>query len=184
MKVESMRNKSINTKSNHGHKSPLLRTLMIGFLVLSVSGCSTTALSESYSVPNEALGIVSIESPTVGSLLHLRGLAGKGALVRKDAKAACHKSAIRIVAGDFNGNGISIKDSKKIMLAIYSHSALKKLRDGDAVVSEDYTVSMLGRPKGDIEIISGLALSQGFVLDPGAWSFSSWLGINEVEGDC
>ncbi|ADZ89689.1 hypothetical protein [Marinomonas mediterranea] len=162
----------------------LLSVSMIIVSMLSLSACSSATVKAPVSIPEDALGVVFIDSPTVGSLLYLRGIAGKGELIRKESHDLCYRSALRIAAGDFNGEGISIKDANTIVLAVYDPKAIKRLKEGDEIVSEDYDISVSGEPHGDIEIISGLSLSQGFVLNPGEWSLSFLFGINEERISC
>ncbi|TDO95776.1 hypothetical protein [Marinomonas balearica] len=165
-------------------RSRLLSAIMIVLSMLSLPASSSGTVKMPFAIPEDALGVVSIKSPTVGSLLYLRGLAGKGDFVRKDSSFLCYRSTIRIAAGDFNGEGISIRGAEPIVLVVYDEGAVEKLRQGDEIVSEDYEVSVVGQPHGDMEIISGLSLSHGFVLNPGEWSLSSLLGINEDPVGC
>lgn len=120
-----------------------------------------------------ALGLVVIESPKVGNLLSLRGIAGKGHFLQMVTADTCSKSLIRLAAGDFRGSNISIKKSEPIHLVIYSEALMQKIRNGDEISSEEYLTSYVDEPHGDIAIIQGLEKSQSFILNPVEWSLFS-----------
>ena len=176
--------------NNLPHLSTVLCSIL---LLLSLAACSNDTKSSVNSNQEWADGIkavVYIESPKVGTLLQLRGIAGKGVIIVKNDKqsagqTACLSSPIRLAAGDFGGASIGIQTAKPIRLYIYSNKVKAELMAGDEVVSEDYVITDQTDPThGDIKIESGLTLSYGFVLNPGEWSWSSVFGLDYVEEGC
>lgn len=168
------------------------KLLYLCLLGLSVSACSSgfssgqSAWSSQHANQDDIKGMVYIASPSVGSLLQLRGIAGKGVLtVRQESADTCITVPIRLAAGDFGGTDIGIHSSAAIRLLIYSHDVADKLLSGDEIVSEDYDVTEQSDLRsGDIKIESGLNLSYGFVLNPGEWFWSSLFGLDERNGPC
>jgi hypothetical protein len=163
--------------------------LLVG---VSISACSSgfnnprSAWSNQYADLDHIKGVVDIESPTVGTLLQLRGVAGKGILtVKQETPDTCVSVPVRLAAGDFGGESIGIHSSAAIRLVINSSEVANKLLSGDEVVSEDYDVTQLSdSQRGDIKIESGLDSSYGFVLNPGEWFWSSWFGLDQTEVSC
>jgi len=163
---------------------PHLSTKLCLFIVvLLLSGCGTPESSlkltstEDAFLSNDIKGIVIIEAPKIGSLLHLRGIAGKGELItNQDGSAQCASSSIKFVAGDFGGSSIGIETRKPIRLVIYSDDIINRLIQGDKVVSKHYEVTnQQDDHHGDIRIESGLASSYGFVLREDSDTWPSWL---------
>ena len=176
--------------NNLPHLSTVLCSMM---LLLSLAACSNDTKSSVNGHQEWADGIkavVYIESPKVGTLMNLRGIAGKGVIVVKNDKqsagqAACLSSPIRLAAGDFGGDSIGFQKAEPIRLYIYSNKVMAELMAGDEIVSEDYLITDQRDPNdGDIKIDSGLTLSYGFVLNPGEWSWSSVFGHDYVEEGC
>lgn len=168
---------------------PHLSTVLYSFLlIVSVSACSSEeALVEKERINSDEIkGIVQIDHPKAGSLLHLRGIAGKGEFItRRKNRDGCVSIPIRFAAGDFEGSNISIQYVDSIKLAIYSDEAAKKLIFGNEVVSENYHVTDTSNPQlGDIRIESGLTLSYGFVLNPEEWSWSSLISSGHTRASC
>jgi hypothetical protein len=175
----------MKTVNNLPHLSTVLSVFM---LVLFVSACShEDALVEKTFVDSDGIkGIVRITSPKAGSLLHLRGIVGKGEFItQREDRDGCISIPIRFAAGDFEGSNISIQSVDSINLAIYSNEAARKLIVGHEVVSEDYHVTDPSNALlGDIHIESGLTLSYGFVLNPGEWSWSSLMSSAHTKTSC
>jgi hypothetical protein len=100
-------------------------------------------------------------------------------------KQTCFTSRLRLAAGDFGGSNVSVYSSDPIRLNIYSQEIVEKLSSGVKIVSEDYLITEhFEEGFGDIQIISGLNLSHGFVLNPGEWSWSTIFGIKKKEVSC
>ncbi|RBP78227.1 hypothetical protein EBI01_18610 [Marinomonas rhizomae] len=176
--------------NNLPHLSTILCSVL---LLLSVSACSREVKNthESSLVSSDNIkAVVYIESPKVGTLLQLRGIAGKGLLIvknddKQNEQVTCSSSPIRFAAGDFGGDSIGIQSMEPIRLLIYSDKVVKKLNAGDEIVTEDYDITDRGDARlGDIKIESGLTLSYGFVLNPGEWSWSSVFGLDREKVDC
>lgn len=180
---------------------PHLSTILCSFIVLfTLSGCNSVSDasasdSSSFSQSDRVKGVVLIESPKMGSLLYLRGIAGKGVLTFKANasnvsgeeldKHQCLSTPIRFAAGDFSGSSIGINNVQSIRLLVYSDEIMDKLISGDEVVSKDYLVTVQKENSyGDIKIASGLTLNYDFVLNPGEWSWSSLLGLDQEKVNC
>ena len=174
---------------------PHLSTKLCSFwLFLSLFSAETMALD--ISAPSEIKAVVYIASPKVGTLLQLRGIAGKGvlvfreesvrrAIVKQQGNTHCISAPIRFAAGDFGGSAIGIQSINSIRLLIYSDKVANKLIAGEEIVSEDYDITDQSDARlGDIKIESGLTLSYGFVLNPGEWSWSSVFGLDQKDVDC
>jgi hypothetical protein len=175
------------------NKLPLLHTVISLFLVCaSLSACSSgfdsdqSAWSNQHPDVDEIKGMVYIASPTVGTLLQLRGIAGKGVLtIKQEGEENCLSFPVRLAAGDFGGSNIGVHPSGAIRLVIYSSDVANKLLSGDEIVSEKYDVTELSDLRhGDIKIESGLNLSYGFVLNPGEWFWSSLFGPDQKKAPC
>lgn len=176
--------------NNLPHLSTMLCSIL---LLLSVSACSSKAKNTNESnlaFSDNIKAVVYIESPKAGTLLQLRGIAGKGVLIankdnRQEGQTTCVSSPIRLAAGDFGGDSIGIQSVEPIRLLIYSDKVAEKLIAGDEVVSEHYVITEQSDAQlGDIKIESGLTPSYGFVLNPGEWSWSSVFGLDHDEVDC
>lgn len=176
--------------NNLPHLSTMLCSIL---LLLSVSACSSEAKTTNESnlaFSDDVKAVVYIESPKVGTLLQLRGIAGKGVLIakkdnRQEDQSTCVSAPIRLAAGDFSGDSIGIQSAEPIRLLIYSDKVAEKLGRGDEVVSEHYVITdQNDTGLGDIKIESGLTLSYGFVLNPGEWSWSSVFGLDHHDVNC
>lgn len=130
-------------------------------------------------IPSGAFGVVQIETPRSATLLHLRGVAGRGiAIIKSDDNQDCLRFPIRFVAGDFGGDGISAYTQKPIRLIIQTTAVAKALVRGDDVVSDMYrTSTWINDANADIVIERGLGDDYGFVLNPGSSVFADILGI-------
>ncbi|WP_394182897.1 hypothetical protein [Marinomonas posidonica] len=176
--------------NNLPHLSTMLCSILLLFLVSACSRETTNADQNSMAFSDNIKAVVYIESPKVGTLLQLRGIAGKGVLIakkdnRQEEQTTCVSSPIRFAAGDFNGDSIGIQSVEPIRLLIYSDKVTEKLIGGDEVVSEHYVITDQSKPQlGDIKIESGLTLSYGFVLNPGEWSWASVFGLDHDEVGC
>ena len=90
---------------------------------------------------------------------------------------------IRLVAGDFGGDDISIQGTSPIRLILRSARVADALADGDDVVSDMYRVSSRqDDDDADIIIQSGLSESHGFVLNPGGSVVADVFGATEPHG--
>ena len=168
----------------------ILCSSLLVLLLFSIATSASVIKTTNTHVSKEIKGVVYISSPHIGTLLHLRGIAGKGVLISrkkstKQGDAACLSTPIRFAAGDFNGSNIGIHATEAIRLAIYSGKVMSKLMAGDEVVSKHFNITDQSEEKlGDINIESGLTLSYGFVLNPGEWSWASLLGTGQEKVDC
>ena len=137
-------------------------------------------------IPAGAIGIALIETPRVAKLLKLRGVMGTGTVtLRSDTSQDCLTLPVRLVAGDFGGDGISIHKTSPIRLIIRSQRAADALAGGDDVVSDMYRISsQVNDPKADIIIQSGLSDSHGFVLNPGSSLVADVFGTTASHTAC
>ncbi|MBD5770873.1 hypothetical protein [Marinomonas colpomeniae] len=188
----------MKTVNNLPHLSTILCSLML-FLWLFSTGTSASIVKSAVNgddsiesqISKEIKAIVYIESPKVGALMYLRGIAGKGELISRSSlekqqdNTRCISAPIRFAAGDFNGSSIGIDSTDAIRLTIYSDEVANQLIAGDEVVSEDFDITDSSEGRlGDIKIESGLTLSYGFVLNPGEWSWSSLFGNDKENTSC
>ncbi|WP_413700827.1 hypothetical protein ACLKMH_03135 [Psychromonas sp. KJ10-10] len=143
-------------------------------------------LKMEYSIPDGVVGVIIIDSTRMGNLLQLRGIVGKGVLVTKqDIKQACFVSRLRLVAGGFDGSNVSIHSSTPIQLNIYAQEIIDKLEAGVEIISKDYLIiDHVAEGVGDIQIVTGLGLNHGFVLNPGEWSWSTLFDEKKKEVIC
>jgi len=169
---------------------PHLSTVLCSFWLLLVL-FSVEISANSTKTSSDIKAVVYIESPKVGTLLQLRGIAGKGVFIAREVSikqqddVLCTSAPIRFAAGDFGGSTVGIHSTDAIRLIIYSDKVAEKLIDGDEVVSDDYDITDQADMRlGDIKIESGLTLSYGFVLNPGEWSWPSVFGLDHEKVDC
>lgn len=180
--------------NNLPHLFTLVCTLLV-FLTLPAYSHATNSTGsteqDERAMPDDIKGVVIIESPKTGTLLQLRGIAGRGMLIARETftqqqdEAHCVSVPMRFAAGDFGGSTSGIRTAEPIQLMIYDDEVVQKLITGDEVVSEDYDITGQNEARlGDIKIISGLTLSYGFVLNPGEWSWLSMFGQAQDEVSC
>lgn len=137
-------------------------------------------------IPAGAYGIVWINTPRTATLLQLRGVAGRGTVIlRSNNHRDCLSFPIRLVAGDFGGDGISAYTAKPIHLIIRTEQVANALRGGQDVVSDMYRISnQQNAANADIVIQSGLSDSHGFVLNPGSSVLADVFGANVNHTAC
>lgn len=137
-------------------------------------------------IPAGAFGIVQIDTPRAATLLHLRGVMGRGtATIRSEDNHDCLSLPIRFVAGDFGGDSISAHTRKPIRLILQTASVAKALARGEDVVSDMYrTSSQMTDSNADIVIERGLSDGYGFVLNPGASVVADVLGAKASRTTC
>lgn len=137
-------------------------------------------------IPAGAIGVVQIGAPRVATLLQLRGVMGSGVVIlRSDESRDCLTLPIRLVAGDFGGDGISAHAIGPIRLIIRTARVANALADGDDVVSDNYRVSSAkDDPDADIIIQGGLSESHGFVLNPGSSVVADIFGTTTSHTAC
>ncbi|WP_428241429.1 hypothetical protein [Gynuella sp.] len=136
-----------------------------------------------YVIPDGAQGIAIIRHPREATLLQLRGMAGTGDVILKDSQhEKCLKIPIRFAAGDFGGRGIGTHQAKPVLLEIRSAQAAEILADDKDIVSDQYRIGT--DSSADIVVLSGLAMSQGFVLNPGLSFMAEILGARHQRVDC
>lgn len=148
---------------------------------------STAVQTESGQViPAGAFGVVQIDTAHAATLLHLRGVMGRGtATIRSDDNHDCLSLPIRFVAGDFGGDSISVYTRKPIRLIIQTAAVAKALARGEDVVSDMYrTSSQITDANADIIIEKGLSDGYGFVLNPGASVVADIFGAKASRTTC
>lgn len=155
----------------------------IFFAILSLLLQSPTVVAQT--IPNGALGVVSIDFVKVGHLPFLYGLKGEGRYLTYGKEGElCQVAHVPLVAGSFNSQEIGFGAGGAIELVIYNAELSERLKTGQKAVSAHYNVSIPSMmQQGDIEIVSGLTLAEGFVLHPRkAWS--SWFGYHPKPLTC
>lgn len=136
-------------------------------------------------IPAGAFGIVEIARPRQGTLLDLRGMAGRGdVILRSDEMGYCQSFPLRFVAGDFGGDTISVHTVAPVKFVIKSRRVAKALANGIDVVSEDFKVSSLDHPDADIIIMAGLGEDFGFVFNPGRNLWAELWGVKVTRVNC
>ncbi|AJQ93044.1 hypothetical protein [Gynuella sunshinyii] len=136
-----------------------------------------------YIIPPGAHGIAIISRPREATLLQLRGMTGRGNVILKDSQhGKCLKIPVRFAAGDFGGGGIGIHQAKPVLLEIRSAQAAEVLAGDKDIVSDQYRIGT--DTSADIVILSGLAMSQGFVLNPGLSFMAEIMGTQHQRVDC
>ena len=137
-------------------------------------------------IPAGAFGVAQIDAPRVAALLKLRGVTGRGdVILRNDEGNDCLTLPIRLVAGDFGGDDISVHGTSPIRLILRSARVAAALARGDDVVSDMYRVSSRhDDDDADIIIQSGLSESHGFVLNPGGSVFADVFGATATHMAC
>jgi hypothetical protein len=139
-----------------------------------------------YTIPMGARGVVYVETPRQASLFNLRGAAGRGVILIRDAEnEGCLLIAVRLVASDFGGDSIQTKTAAPIRLALRSERVVEVLARGDDVVSDMFQVTAeQDDPQADILILSGLTGTEGFVLNPGGSIVADIFGVRSERTPC
>lgn len=111
---------------------------------------------------------------------------GSGVVIlRSDESRDCLTLPIRLVAGDFGGDGISAHATGPIRLIIRTARVANALAGGDDVVSDNYRISSAkDDPDADIIIQGGLSESHGFVLNPGSSVVADIFGTTTSRTAC
>ena len=111
---------------------------------------------------------------------------GSGTVILRSVESKdCLTLPIRLVAGDFGGDGISVHTRGPIRLIIQTARVANALADGDDVVSDTYRISsMKDDPDADIIIQSGLSEGHGFVLNPGSSVVADIFGTTASHTAC
>ena len=130
-------------------------------------------------VPEGSRGVVHLRNAKMGTLLHLRGLAGSGKVIlRSDTPGRCLQAPVDLVAGDFGGNQIGIRSTGPIQLALYSERVVNAVRRGDEIASDDFFVGTnLDGKTSDLVILQGLSPDYGFIIDPGTGFLDYLFGV-------
>ena len=125
-----------------------------------------------------AVGHVSVPAPRQGTLLHLRGMVGKGvAVMRLSSDRGCARLGLRLVAGDFGGM-TNESWGEPVRLEIRSSSIVTQLMRGIEVISDEIRVSTdPADPMAEIVIHSGMQADTGFVLNPGTSPLANIFGL-------
>ncbi|MCV2403596.1 hypothetical protein OFY17_12005 [Marinomonas sp. C2222] len=180
------------------------RMIFLGVPLVVLSACGDKAnTAESLALGDmsqmdQIKAVVHIESPKSANLLQLRGVVGKGHLIFKGGDQLANQSMentnwctslpVRLAAGgigDTSSLQIRTSENNEIRLAIYSDDVIRKLKKGDEIVSEDYQITNLFDDQlGDIRIESGLESTDGFVLNPGEWSWFSMFRSEKQRVSC
>jgi hypothetical protein len=174
------------------------RMLIMGLLAGGAWGAAATGVlteaptmvavqtDSGYTIPMGARGVVYVETPRQASLFNLRGAAGRGVILIRDAEnEGCLLIAVRLVAGDFGGDSIQTKTAAPIRLALRSERVVEVLARGDDVVSDMFQVTAeQDDPQADILILSGLTGTEGFVLNPGGSIVADIFGVRSERTPC
>ena len=146
-------------------------------LVAALLAASTLG-SPAVTAPTEnraTLGYVSVPAPRTGTLMHLRGMVGRGdAILRLSGNRGCARLKLRFVAGDFGGLARN-RWGDGVYLEIRSSAIVADLMRGVEVISDEVRVSTdAGDPLAEIIIHCGLRADTGFILAPGASPIRNW----------
>jgi hypothetical protein len=136
-------------------------------------------------IPPGAFGVLRIERPREVTLLHLRGIGGRGdVILRSGEPGDCLSIPVRFVAGDFGGDTIAGHLADPIQLLIRSRRTARALAKGHDVVSDTYRVSASLDRDADIVLQSGLDESFGFVINPGRNIIADIFGLEPARIPC
>ena len=152
-----------------------------GLVAAITTAMALTPLDQAVSATPEhplAVGHVSVPAPRQGTLMHLRGMVGKGvAVMRLSGDRGCARLGLRMVAGDFGG---MTEESwgDPVRLEIRSSSIVTQLIRGIEVISDEIRVSSdPADPLAEIVIHSGIRADTGFVLNPGTSPLANIFGL-------
>ncbi len=178
----------MNIRNSWPHYRIIPRSLLVLAVLTSLFSIAT---AEPFSLagfpqPEQIKGVVFIDSVKEGSLLQLKGMAGKGVLVVPVKEASrCASLSLRFVAGDFDGSSIGIHAAEPIRLVIYSERVTTALAAGHDIVSEDYNVTTQSdNTLGDIKVSASPDSKFGFVLNLGKWPWSGLFGNRTKPVEC
>jgi len=131
------------------------------------------------------MGLVEIERVHTGTLLQLRGMAGRGqATLRLPEHGLCITIPLRFVAGDFGGRDPVEYPTGPVRLALHDPALIRAMVNGQDIVSDMFAVGMGASSDADIRILSGIEDSFGFVLNPGLNFWAEIFGPRPVPSSC
>ena len=131
------------------------------------------------------LGLVEIAQVHSGTLLQLRGMAGRGqATLRLLEHGVCITIPLRFVAGDFGGRDGSDHPTGPVRLALHDPALVRAMVNGQDIVSDRFAVGSGAGSAGEIRILSGLDDSFGFVLNPGLNFWAEIVGPRPIPASC
>lgn len=132
----------------------------------------------------DPLALVTIPDPRQASLLQLRGYSGAGTVLFR-IEGECHSMPVRLVAGDFGGDGIAIDQGGPIRLRITGPAIVLALYQGQDLVSDELEVGAgMGDTTAGILIEAGLSAETGFVINPGSSLLADLLGVRPTPVPC
>lgn len=131
-----------------------------------------------------ARGVITIPTPRSANLLQLRGIGGRGMALLQNG-GTCHSMSVRLVAGDFEGQQISLRDQEPIVLELRDAVLVQALSRGNEIVSDEATISADPTDTAaSIVLVSGLAEGTGFVINPGSNLVSDIFGARRSAISC
>ncbi|MGI3183913.1 hypothetical protein [Nioella aestuarii] len=131
------------------------------------------------------IGLVEIEQVHTGTLLQLRGMAGRGqATLRLSERDRCITIPLRFVAGDFGGRAPTRHPTGLVRLALLEPALVRAMVNGQDIVSDMFAVGTESTSNSDIRILSGIEESFGFVLNPGLNIWAEIFGPRSVPSSC
>lgn len=180
----------ISTKPNMLASALLAGATVVGAFSVTVaqsdarqSPAHMTPLDNEQVIPAGAFGVVIVEGAREASLLQLRGIAGTGvALLRNADGTDCLSVPLRFVAGDFGGDSIAATRAKSIRLTINDAGVARALIAGKDIVSDHYRVGTTRNAQ--IVIREGLTAGHGFVLNPGTSILEDVFGADVSQVEC
>lgn len=131
------------------------------------------------------LGLVEIARVHTGTLLQLRGMAGRGqATLRLPEHGLCVTIPLRFAAGDFGGREPADPLRGPVRLALHDPAMIRAMVNGHDIISDMFEVGMGASSDADIRILSGIEESFGFVLNPGLNIWAEIFGPRPVPSSC
>ena len=154
--------------------------LTLALATPALAGAPELTTSLGHAIPAEAGGVVVVQNVRRASLLQLNGMAGTGEAVLRADTGGCIRMPLRFAAGNFEGEGIGVRDGAPVVMVLSEQVARDLLR-GREVVSDGLTTA---GPQADVRILSGLTPSYGFVLNPGRSVWAEVFGPGREPIDC
>lgn len=135
--------------------------------------------------PDEALGVLIIDSAAQGHLLYLHGFAGQGRYLSRDKRGwICVVEPVPVIAGRMGAGGIGIEHIGPVVMTVYNPNLSRLLKTGHVVQSSDWQMdSGQNALHPDMVISNSVDREMHFIINPRR-RWTSWLHGERVPADC
>ncbi|CAK4068425.1 hypothetical protein [Vibrio sp. 16] len=129
--------------------------------------CSSYAVAKHHpEIPNDAIGVLTVESTTQGELLWIKGRVGSGQYISIDQQGRHCSLEVPVAIGEVGDADIGIEWAKGLTMIITSQALSDALNQGKRVNSADWRISYVTEARqADARVVSGITADEGFILN-------------------